>query len=104
MPMRMHAKAMGWSMIVVGSVTACLVPWMVRNQRQIGHPIAMTTHGGYTLLLANNEMLYNHFQTKGPSRSWEEDEFHRYWESLQSQAIKRDEYSLDQMANDRAMQ
>ncbi len=93
-----------WSLAVIMMVAVFLVPWIARNQRQIGHPIAMTTHGGYTLLLANNEMLYNHFQTKGPSRSWEEGEFHRYWDTLQSRAIKRDEYSLDQMANDRAMQ
>ena len=31
-----------------------LLPWVVRNSVRLGHPIVMTTHGGYTLLLGNN--------------------------------------------------
>lgn len=33
-------------------------PWVLRNAWVLGHPILTTTHGGYTLLLANNPVFY----------------------------------------------
>ncbi len=38
-------------------VLVCVVPWAMRNQALLGKPIWATTHGGYTLLLANNPPL-----------------------------------------------
>ncbi|MGN6546570.1 MAG: hypothetical protein ACTHK7_16060 [Aureliella sp.] len=65
---------------VVGLVLALtLLPWIVRNARMLGTPIWATTHGGYTLLLANNPLLYAHFGASGPSRDWDADNFHRHW-------------------------
>lgn len=58
---------------------ALLLPWTVRNVRQFGRPILTTTHGGYTLLLANNPLLYQHFKESGPSRDWEAERFHKHW-------------------------
>jgi hypothetical protein len=37
---------------------AVLAPWAVRNARIFGPPILTTTHGGYTLALANNPVYY----------------------------------------------
>jgi hypothetical protein len=34
--------------------------WTMRNVATMGSPIWATTHGGYTLLLANNESFYEH--------------------------------------------
>ena len=34
-------------------------PWVARNTIVFGKPIAMTTHGGYTVLLGNNEAFYD---------------------------------------------
>ena len=39
-------------------VLIVLSPWAIRNQIQFGRPIVTTTHGGYTLLLANNPEFY----------------------------------------------
>lgn len=33
-----------------------VVPWVCRNQYSLGRPILTTTHGGYTLLLAHNQV------------------------------------------------
>ncbi len=55
------------------------IAWMVRNKQQFGEPIWTTTHGGYTLLLANNPPLYEHFKTAGPDRNWDADKFHKLW-------------------------
>lgn len=43
-------------------LTAAVViaPWAVRNYLVFGRPIITTTHGGYTLYLANNRMFYDH--------------------------------------------
>ncbi len=43
------------------SIAAALLvvsPWVLRNLASLGHPVLMTTHGGYTLLLGNNPQFY----------------------------------------------
>jgi hypothetical protein len=40
--------------ITLVAATAVLLPWIARNAWVMRHPIVMTTHGGYTLLLGNN--------------------------------------------------
>jgi Dolichyl-phosphate-mannose-protein mannosyltransferase len=60
-------------------VLICVVPWTLRNYSTFGKPIWATTHGGYTLLLANNPPLYRHFVANGPSRAWEAAEFQDAW-------------------------
>ncbi len=64
-----------------GSVALLCVflPWPIRNSLQLGQAILTTTHGGYTLLLANNPVLYKHFRTEGLGRKWDEDAFHAHW-------------------------
>ena len=57
-------------LIVSLVVVACLTPWVLRNLAVFGQPIWATTHGGYTLLLANNPLLYQHFTQHGPSRNF----------------------------------
>lgn len=62
--------------------------WTLRNYRQFGHPIWATTHGGYTLLLANNDSFYRYLSGDSSTRStywqaWNADGFlnayqHRY--------------------------
>ena len=64
------------ALIVITIVNAA---WMVRNKQQLGQPIWTTTHGGYTLLLANNPPLYKHFNKVGPNRNWDAESFHKLW-------------------------
>jgi hypothetical protein len=65
--------------VVATVLLATLLPWVVRNGRMLGTPMWATTHGGYTLLLANNPSLYAHFHSRGPSRDWDASDFHRHW-------------------------
>jgi hypothetical protein len=46
-------------MMLVLVTAAMLVPWAWRNARVLGEPIVTTTHGGYTLALANNPAYYD---------------------------------------------
>ncbi len=68
-------------LIVSLLVAGCVAPWIVRNLAVLGKPIWATSHGGYTLLLANNPLLYEHFAHNGPSRNWDAEPFHERWAS-----------------------
>lgn len=50
LPVRLAVALAGFALVVT--------PWAVRNALQFGAPILTTTHGGYTLYLANNPWFY----------------------------------------------
>lgn len=80
LPQGKRLKKASQSCLMMISVFLVLLPWAFRNQQQLGSMIWTTTHGGYTLLLANNEVLYNHFKTENLSRTWDENRFHWLWD------------------------
>jgi hypothetical protein len=53
---------LGWRaanvLVFVVSALAVMSPWVIRNYRMFDRVILTTTHGGYTLLLGNNEYFY----------------------------------------------
>ena len=51
-------------------------PWAFRNDRVFGKPILTTTHGGYTLYLANNPEIYTHYRSSSPFSLWNPEPFH----------------------------
>ena len=57
-------------------------PWVMRNQLVIGSPILMTTHGGYTLLLANNPVFYDEVVDRGWGSEWSKSSFDRWTQEL----------------------
>ena len=80
-------------------VLVCVVPWTLRNYTVFGKPIWATTHGGYTLLLANNPPLYRHFAAHGPSRAWEAEEFQEAWSARTAlEGPSLNEVDKDQLA------
>jgi hypothetical protein len=70
--------------VIVGGIVALAVGgWMARNGAAVGHPVWATTHGGYTLLLANNPDVYEHLRRGEPIEDWNPNAFfaafeHRY--------------------------
>jgi len=68
-----------WFGFFVG-VAVVIGPWAYRNFIQIGQWTMTTTHGGYTLLLANNPVLYENIQKHGWDRQWDESRFHLLWD------------------------
>ncbi len=82
------------------AVTIVLVPWVVRNHKVLGEPLLTTTHGGYTLLLANNPVLYSHFEQENLSRNWDENRFHRLWDKRRSEDPRLADYWNDSEAED----
>ncbi|MGE3317535.1 MAG: glycosyltransferase family 39 protein [Planctomycetaceae bacterium] len=58
-----------WMLVAVAITVS---PWVVRNMITLGHPILMTTHGGYTLLLGNNPMFYAEEVSQPWGTVWED--------------------------------
>jgi hypothetical protein len=50
---------------------AVLSPWVLRNRLVLGRWITTTTHGGYTLLLGNNDSFYRFLRERRPGEVWE---------------------------------
>lgn len=75
------------NLIIALGVVVCVVPWSLRNLQTLGTPIWATSHGGYTLLLANNPQLYLHFAKQGPSRDWDATAFHAGWAARHQQNV-----------------
>ena len=48
-----------------------LAPWTIRNNAQFKRPIVTTTHGGYTLHLANNASFYRHLEAAPWGQIWD---------------------------------
>jgi hypothetical protein len=74
--------------------TVVLGPWAVRNQVEFGRPIVTTTHGGYTLLLANNPEFYAWLRSGPWGSVWEADRFNADWDGRRP----RDEVQANRQA------
>ena len=64
-------KGVAQAMVFGAAVLAILLPWGMRNYWAFGRPIVTTTHGGYTLLLANNPYFYEHLRTEPWGSVWD---------------------------------
>jgi len=66
--------AVAWRLVNFGSLliaaAAVMSPWAVRNYRLFGKPMITTTHGGYTLYLANNPDFYNYLRGRKFELPW----------------------------------
>ena len=72
-------KALGAPLAFILGVLLVLSPWAIRNQLQFGRPIVTTTHGGYTLLLANNPDFYQWLRSGRWGSVWSADRFNADW-------------------------
>jgi 4-amino-4-deoxy-L-arabinose transferase-like glycosyltransferase len=60
----------GAAVAVTLAAGVVLSPWALRNWRIFGRPIVATTHGGYTMLLANNPEYYESLRKGGWRHVW----------------------------------
>jgi hypothetical protein len=78
-----------WGRLTVSYSLGLLVaitPWALRNWRSLGAPLVTTTHGGYTLYLANNPELYDYL--RGPREvAWDAAAFNARWEAERQAAL-----------------
>ncbi|MGQ9575619.1 MAG: ArnT family glycosyltransferase [Thermoguttaceae bacterium] len=81
-----------------------LAPWAARNQLQFGRPMLGTTHGGYTLWLANNPDWYQHLRSAPWGSVWDASRFNQAWLAEAPAGSPANELAADRLAYARAMQ
>lgn len=74
--------------------TAVLMPWVVRNAIVFQHFIPATTHGGYTLLLANNPVFYQEVVQQPGQPAWQGESLDR-WQQQMIQEMRNGGIELD---------
>ena len=77
-----------------------LLPWMIRNLVVLGDPIWTTTHGGYTLALANNPVYYREVLDGPPGRVWTGEDQWRWWDSVTRETAGMTETQADRYLRD----
>jgi hypothetical protein len=75
-----RAGAIGLSVLLV------LAPWAIRNVRLWGEPVWTTTHGGYTLYLANNPVYYREVLDGPPGAVWSGENQSRWFAEVNREA------------------
>ena len=83
------------SAVLTLTIALVLLPWMVRNLNVLGAPIWTTTHGGYTLALANNPVYYREILDGPPGRVWTGDDQWRWWDSVNRETAGMTEHQAD---------
>jgi Dolichyl-phosphate-mannose-protein mannosyltransferase len=63
------------------TILVVLSPWTVRNVMVFGEPVWTTTHGGYTLALANNSVYYDDVLHGAPGRVWTGHDQWLWWDA-----------------------
>lgn len=78
---RFQHPAHWWQIGLVGvGVVTVVGSWTYRNERALGRPVWATTHGGYTLLLANNPVHYSQLGISSIWRAWDSKPFFERWQ------------------------
>ena len=83
------------SAVIAATIVLLLLPWMIRNLVVLGHPIWTTTHGGYTLALANNPVYYREVLDGPPGRVWTGEDQWRWWDSVNRETAGMTEHQAD---------
>ncbi|ADB14808.1 glycosyl transferase family 39 [Pirellula staleyi DSM 6068] len=77
--------------LVASTSMLVLCPWVLQNYFQFHRVIVTTTHGGYTLLLGNNEEYYQHLATSTSPVPWKSDRLDAQLRELAEQQTLRRE-------------
>jgi 4-amino-4-deoxy-L-arabinose transferase-like glycosyltransferase len=77
------------------TIALVLSPWMIRNLVVLGHPIWTTTHGGYTLALANNPVYYREVLDGPPGRVWTGEDQLRWFDAVNRETAGMTEHQAD---------
>jgi hypothetical protein len=84
---------------MMGSV---LVPWTVRNYLVLGEPVWGTTHGGYTLALANNPVYYSEVLNGPAGHVWTGELQWQWWDSVNRATAGMSEPDADRYLRSRS--
>jgi hypothetical protein len=77
-----------------------LAPWVVRNVVVLGSPIVTTTHGGYTLLLGNNDVAYEEEVSRPWGTVWDGESLRTWQRELEAELARAEPPVRDEVARD----
>lgn len=98
------AAMANWRSGMTVAIVAAIVvsPWVLRNWSVFGRPILMTTHGGYTLALGNNEFFHADV-VFGRERVWSVDSLRRWQQESERRIAESGITRSDEPAHDAAL-
>lgn len=81
-------------------VAIALAPWAIRNYWVFEKPVWTTTHGGYTLALANNEVYYHEVLDGPPGAVWTGRNQRLWWDKVNKSTAGLSEPEADRRLRD----
>jgi hypothetical protein len=88
------------ALALAGLVMLVLAPWAVRNALVLGEAVWTTTHGGYTLALANNPTYYRDVLDSPGGAVWTGDDQWNWWDSVNRATAGMPEPEADRFLRD----
>lgn len=99
-PWRRRARR---ALTLLAVTAATIAPWAARNVAAVGAPVWATTHGGYTLFLANNPVYYDEVVHGPPGRVWTGPNQKGWWEAVNRSTRGLSEPESDRLLRDAAI-
>jgi len=92
-----------WSAVYLGTLLATLAPWALRNALVLGEPVWTTTHGGYTLALANNPTYYHDVLEARTEQVWTGRDQWLWWDKVNTETALLSEPEADRYLRNQAL-
>lgn len=89
--------------LIAAGAAIVLMPWVIRNAICFGTFVPATTHGGYTLLLGNNDVFYSEVVQSSDNNVWDGQSLQAWQLQLQEQIDAAGISSADEPRVDRWM-
>lgn len=99
------AQGLSWkrALSLICPTLLVLMPWGLRNLAVLGAPALTTTHGGYTLYLANNPVYYREVVNGPPGAVWSGAGQRAWFEQINRAARGLSEPEADRYFRDQAL-
>ncbi len=89
--------------VLVAATMITLSPWAIRNAIALGEPVWTTTHGGYTLALANNPEYYHDVLNGPPGAVWTGPNQFRWFDRINKETARMTEPDADRYIRRQAL-
>ena len=94
---------LGCSVILLVTAVVVVAPWAIRNRVAVGEAVWTTTHGGYTLALANNPFYYFDVVNGPPDAVWSGPNQQAWIDSINAATVGNSEPESDRWLRQEAI-
>ena len=89
---------------MVLALIGTMTPWAIRNALVLGEPVWTTTHGGYTLALANNPAYYQDVLRSPADAVWTGPNQRAWFEKISQETVEMSEPEADRYLRNQALE